>query len=91
MLALGPGRAVLIQACLNAGTTRAEHPAVPLTPAELAAEARDLATYDVIRAAAGMGADVRIGLEDTTVLPDGTTAAGNGDLVAAAVRLVRAG
>jgi hypothetical protein len=47
-----------------------------------------LATYDVLRAAA-MGADVRIGLEDTTVLPDGTVAAGNGDLVAAAVRLVR--
>jgi len=31
---------VLIQASLNGGTTRAEHPAVPLTPAELAAEAR---------------------------------------------------
>jgi uncharacterized protein (DUF849 family) len=31
---------VLIQACLNGSTTRAEHPAVPLTPAELAAEAR---------------------------------------------------
>jgi uncharacterized protein (DUF849 family) len=48
-----------------------------------------LATYDVIRAAVEMGADVRIGLEDTTVLPDGTIAAGNGDLVAAAARLVR--
>jgi uncharacterized protein (DUF849 family) len=31
---------VLIQACLNGGTIRAEHPAVPLMPAELAAEAR---------------------------------------------------
>jgi uncharacterized protein (DUF849 family) len=51
----------------------------------------DLATYEVIRAAAGMGADVRIGLEDTIVLPDGAMTAGNGDLVAAAVRLVRAG
>jgi uncharacterized protein (DUF849 family) len=50
-----------------------------------------LATYDVIRAAVPLGADVRIGLEDTTVLPDGTIAAGNGDLVAAAARLVRAG
>jgi uncharacterized protein (DUF849 family) len=28
---------------------------------------------------------------ETAVLPDGTMAAGNGDLVAAAVRLVRAG
>jgi uncharacterized protein (DUF849 family) len=51
----------------------------------------ELATYDVIRAAPAMGADVRIGLEDTTVLPDGTVAAGNGELVAAAVRLVGAG
>jgi hypothetical protein len=50
-----------------------------------------LATYDVIRAAAAMDADVRIGLEDTTVLPDSTMAEGNGDLVAAAVRLVGAG
>jgi uncharacterized protein (DUF849 family) len=50
-----------------------------------------LATYDVIRAAVALGADVRIGLEDTTVLPDGTIAAGNGDLVAAAGRLVQAG
>jgi uncharacterized protein (DUF849 family) len=49
-----------------------------------------LATYDVIGAAVAMGADIRIGLEDTTVLPDGTVAAGNGDLVAAAVRIVRA-
>ena len=31
---------VLIQAALNGGTTRAGHPAVPLSPAELAAEAR---------------------------------------------------
>jgi uncharacterized protein (DUF849 family) len=49
----------------------------------------DLATWDVIRAAVAMGQDFRVGLEDTTVLPDGRTAAGNGDLVAAAVRLVR--
>ena len=49
----------------------------------------DLATWDVIRAAVAMGQDFRVGLEDTTVLPDGRVAAGNGDLVAAAVRLVR--
>jgi uncharacterized protein (DUF849 family) len=49
----------------------------------------DLATWDVMRAAAAMGQDVRIGLEDTTVLPDGSAAGGNADLVAAAVRLVR--
>jgi uncharacterized protein (DUF849 family) len=46
-----------------------------------------LATWDVIRWAAGAGLGIRVGLEDTTVLPDGTVAAGNGDLVAAAMRL----
>jgi uncharacterized protein (DUF849 family) len=46
-----------------------------------------LATWDVIRAAVAMGQDFRVGLEDTTVLPDGQVAAGNGELVAAAVRL----
>ena len=35
----------------------------------------------------GEGFAVRVGLEDTTVLPDGSAASGNGDLVAAAVRL----
>jgi uncharacterized protein (DUF849 family) len=48
-----------------------------------------LATWDVMRAAVAVGQDIRVGLEDTTVLPDGSVAAGNGDLVAAAVRLVR--
>ena len=47
----------------------------------------DLATWDVIRWALGKGFAVRVGLEDTTVLPDGSTATGNGDLVAAAVQL----
>jgi uncharacterized protein (DUF849 family) len=42
----------------------------------------------VLRAAIADGQDIRIGLEDTTVLPDGSTAAGNADLVAAAARLV---
>ena len=46
-----------------------------------------MATWDVIRAALQRGRDIRVGLEDTTVLPDGSTAAGNADLVAAAVRL----
>jgi uncharacterized protein (DUF849 family) len=47
----------------------------------------DLATWGVLRAAIADGQDIRIGLEDTTVLPDGSVAAGNGDLVAAASRL----
>jgi uncharacterized protein (DUF849 family) len=46
-----------------------------------------LATWAVLRAAIADGQDIRIGLEDTTVLPDGSVAAGNGDLVAAAARL----
>lgn len=50
-----------------------------------------MATWDVLRAAVAMGADIRVGLEDTTVLPDGSAAAGNGDLVAAAARLAAAG
>ena len=31
---------ILVKCCLNGGTSREEHPAVPLTPSELAAEAR---------------------------------------------------
>ena len=49
----------------------------------------DLATWDVLRAAIADGQDIRVGLEDTTVLPDGAAAAGNGELVAAAARLAR--
>ena len=33
------GAEMAVKACLNGGRTRAEHPAVPLTPAELAADA----------------------------------------------------
>jgi uncharacterized protein (DUF849 family) len=47
----------------------------------------DRATWDVLRASIADGQDIRVGLEDTTVLPDGSVAAGNGDLVAAAARL----
>jgi uncharacterized protein (DUF849 family) len=47
----------------------------------------DLATWDVLRASLADGQDIRVGLEDTTVLPGGSVAAGNGDLVAAAARL----
>ena len=49
----------------------------------------DLATWDVLRAAIADGQDIRVGLEDTRVLPGGSPAAGNGDLVAAAARLAR--
>jgi uncharacterized protein (DUF849 family) len=44
-------------------------------------------TWEVISAAAAAGIDVRVGLEDTLVLPDGSTAAGNAELVAVAVNV----
>jgi uncharacterized protein (DUF849 family) len=46
-------------------------------------------TWEVLQAAAAAGIDVRVGLEDTTVLPDGRVAANNAELVAAAVALTR--
>ena len=48
-------------------------------------------TWEVIAAGAAAGHDVRVGLEDVLVLPDLTPAAGNAELVAAAVDLIRAG
>ena len=44
-------------------------------------------TWEVVSAAAAAGIDVRVGLEDTLVLPDGRVAANNAELVAAAVAL----
>ena len=44
-------------------------------------------TWAVIEAAAAKGHDVRVGLEDTLVLPDGRVARDNAELVAEAVRL----
>jgi uncharacterized protein (DUF849 family) len=46
-------------------------------------------TWAVIEAAIALGRDIRIGLEDTLTLPDGSTARGNAELVAAAIGLVR--
>jgi uncharacterized protein (DUF849 family) len=46
-------------------------------------------TWEVILAAAEAGVDVRIGLEDTLVLPDGSVAAGNAELVAVAAELTK--
>lgn len=45
------------------------------------------ATWAVIEAALKRGRDIRIGLEDTTTLPDGKTAAANEELVATAANL----
>ncbi len=46
------------------------------------------ATWEVVGAAAAAGHDIRVGLEDVLTLPDGETAAGNAELVAAAHRLI---
>jgi hypothetical protein len=47
-----------------------------------------IASWAVNRRAAEGGHDIRTGLEDTPVLPDGRQAAGNGELVAAAAALI---
>jgi uncharacterized protein (DUF849 family) len=44
----------------------------------------DRQTWPVLAAAHERGHDIRVGLEDTTVLPDGTTAQDNAELIAAA-------
>jgi uncharacterized protein (DUF849 family) len=46
-------------------------------------------TWAVLARAFDLGHHVRVGLEDTLVLPDGSTARDNGDLVAAAIALAR--
>ena len=43
----------------------------------------------MLAAAVEHGRDIRAGFEDTLELPDGTAAAGNAELVAAAVRLAQ--
>jgi uncharacterized protein (DUF849 family) len=47
-----------------------------------------VATWAVLRVAIKLGRDIRVGLEDTTVLPDGRPASSNAELVEAAMRLV---
>jgi uncharacterized protein (DUF849 family) len=47
----------------------------------------DQRTWEVLRAGAAAGHDVRVGLEDVLTLPDGRLAADNAELVAAAVEL----
>ena len=47
-----------------------------------------IASWAVNRRAVARGHGIRTGLEDTTVLPDGRVASGNGELVAAAATLL---
>jgi uncharacterized protein (DUF849 family) len=44
-------------------------------------------TWEIVAAGAAAGHDVRVGLEDVLVLPDGRTAQSNAELVASAVEL----
>ena len=48
-----------------------------------------IATWAVLDAGLDLGRDVRVGLEDTVQLPDGSGARDNAQLVAAAVEMVR--
>lgn len=45
-------------------------------------------TWEIVAAGAAAGHDVRVGLEDVLTLPSGDAAAGNAELVAAAMRLI---
>jgi uncharacterized protein (DUF849 family) len=45
-------------------------------------------TWEIVAAGAAAGFDVRVGLEDVLLLPDGHIAAGNTELVTAAVQLI---
>ena len=45
------------------------------------------ATWTVLQQAIGLGRDIRVGLEDTFLLPDGSAAPSNAALVTAALRL----
>jgi uncharacterized protein (DUF849 family) len=47
-----------------------------------------IASWAVNRRGAALGHGIRTGLEDTPVLPDGSTASGNGELVAAAAAIL---
>lgn len=48
-----------------------------------------IASWSVNRRAVAHGHGIRTGLEDTPVLPDGRTASGNAELVAAAMSLLK--
>lgn len=73
-------------AVATAGQTAAELARLGITARQVR-HGYDLATWDVLRASIADGQDIRVGLEDTTVLPDGSVPAGNGDLVTAAAGL----
>lgn len=58
------------------------------SPAPVLLHGLDESCWPLLEHAGHVGVQTRIGMEDTLRLPDGSTAAGNADLVAAAVRLL---
>ena len=78
-------RRILVEAPLPAAA-EIEELLAPLDLPQLH-HAADAATWPVIERALEQRHDVRVGLEDTLVLPGGTRASGNAELVAAAVAL----
>lgn len=58
------------------------------SPAPVLLHGLDASCWPLLEHAGRVGVQTRIGMEDTLLLPDGATAAGNGELVAAAVRLL---
>ncbi|MDN3296343.1 3-keto-5-aminohexanoate cleavage protein [Streptomyces ficellus] len=57
-------------------------------PVAVLLHGEDGGAWPVLRAAAGLGLDTRIGLEDVLVLPDGSAAEGNAKLVRAARKIL---
>lgn len=58
------------------------------SPAPILLHGLDTSCWPLLEHAGVRGLQTRIGMEDTLKLPDGSTASGNADLVAAAVRLL---
>jgi len=58
------------------------------SPAPILLHGLDDSCWPLLEHAGRVGVQTRIGMEDTLLLPDGSTARGNADLVAAAVRLL---
>jgi uncharacterized protein (DUF849 family) len=58
------------------------------SPAPILLHGLDDSCWPLLEHAGRVGVQTRIGMEDTLKLPDGTTASGNAELVAAAVRLL---
>ncbi|MFC1403412.1 MULTISPECIES: 3-keto-5-aminohexanoate cleavage protein [Streptacidiphilus] len=61
----------------------------PGLPVPILLHGEDGGAWPVLRVAARLGLDTRIGLEDTLVLPDGSTPEGNAALVRAAKTVLR--